>query len=85
MLLYLVRLLMGHEIEAQRILVSVATTFLVSYAGTGFYVWYILRMAENELDRAPAKPPGDAGLDGDAGHDTTQNGGHEPAEFEENL
>ena len=86
MLLYLVRLLLGHEIEAQRIVVSVATTFLVSYAGTGFYVWYILRMAENELDRSAAKPPpGDAGLNGDAGNDMTQNGGNEPAEFEENL
>lgn len=84
MLLYLVRLLLGYEIEAQRIIVGVAATFLVSYAGTGFYVWYILRMAENELDHSAAKPVHERKQDGATGHDTTQAGGHTPAEFEEN-
>lgn len=84
MLLYLVRLVLGQEIEVQRIVVSVATTFLVSYAGTGFYVWYVLRMAENELDHPASKPAHKHRFDEVTGHDTTQNGGHEPAEFEEN-
>lgn len=85
MLLYLVRLLLGQEIESQRIIVSVATTFLVSYAGTGFYVWYILRKAENELDQSAAKPTKGHSLDDTAGdYDTAQDVGQEPAEYEEN-
>jgi len=81
--LYLVRLLLGQEIEPKTVVINVATTFLVSYAGTGFYVWYILRTAENELDHAPAKPAHPHGLDGGGLHDNTHNVGHEPAESEE--
>lgn len=84
MILYLVRLLLGHEIEPQTVLIGVATTFLVSYAGTGFYVWFLLRTAETELDHPAAKPATERGLDLGGGlHDTTHNGGHEPAESEE--
>jgi len=54
MILYLVRLLLGHEVEPQSIVVATATTFLVSYGGTGFFVWYLLRVAETELD-TPAR------------------------------
>jgi len=84
MILYLVRLLTGQEIEAQQIIVSVAATFLVSYAGTGFFVWYILRTAENELDHPAARLGHDHELDETAGYDTTQDHGREPDEFEEN-
>lgn len=80
MLLYLVRLLMGQEIDPQTVLLGVATTFLVSYAGTGFYVWYLLRTAETELaEQAPVKPV-HSGLDPGGHHDTLHSGGHEPAE-----
>ncbi len=85
MILYLVRLLLGHEIEPQTILIGVATTFLVSYAGTGFYVWYLLRTAESKLDQpAPAKPTHSLGLDLGGGlHDNSHSDGPEPAESEE--
>jgi hypothetical protein len=83
MVLYLVRLLLGHDIEPQTVLIGVATTFLVSYAGTGFFVWYILRTAETELDQPVAKPTLERGLDLGGLHDLTHTGGHEPAESEE--
>lgn len=84
MVLYLVRLLLGHEIEPQTILIGVATTFLVSYAGTGFYVWYLLRTAENKLDHTPVKPAHSHGLDLGGGlHDNSHSDGPEPAESEE--
>lgn len=84
MLLYLVRLLMGQEIDPQTVLLGVATTFLVSYAGTGFYVWYLLRTAETELaEQAPAKSVHSHGLDPGGLHDTLHSGGHEPAELAE--
>lgn len=81
MILYLVRLLLGQEIEPQTVLLGVATTFLVSYAGTGFYVWYLLRTAETELaEQAPVKPVHSHGLDPGGLHDTLHSSGHEPAE-----
>ena len=81
MLLYLVRLLMGQEIEPQTVLLGVATTFLVSYAGTGFYVWYLLRTAETELAEAPpVKPVHSHGLDHGGLHDSLHSGEHEPVE-----
>lgn len=84
MLLYLVRLLTGQEIEPQQIVVSVAATFLVSYAGTGFFVWYMLRTAENELDQSPSRTSLDHESSEADGYDTTEDDGRRPDEFEEN-
>lgn len=33
---------------------GVSLTFVVSYGGTGLFVWYMLHLAEGELDRARA-------------------------------
>lgn len=81
MILYLVRLLSGYSIEPQAVIIGVAATFLVSYAGTGFYVWYILRMAENELDQPAAKP--ERRLDAAGSHEKPLKGGPDAAEVEE--
>lgn len=53
---YLVRQLAGGEIPLQDVVVGVTLTFVVSYAGTGLFVWYMLHLAEGELDRPRPKP-----------------------------
>ena len=58
MLVYLVRQLAGSPIDLTNIVTGVALTFVVSYAGTGFFVWYLLHLAEGELGRPkPAAEP----------------------------
>lgn len=56
MIVYLIRQLSGEPVDAQHAAVSVALVFLASYAGTGFYVWYMLKVAESEFDRPRPKP-----------------------------
>ena len=46
---YLLRQLAGHPATLSEIVAGVALTFIVSYAGTGFFVWYMLHLAEVEL------------------------------------
>lgn len=58
MLVYLARQLFGSDIELPDIVVGVVLTFVVSYAGTGIFVWYMLHLAEGELGRP--KPPAGA-------------------------
>ena len=83
MLLYLVRLLLGYSIEPQTIVVGVATTFLVSYGGTGFYVWYLLRKAEIALDQPAEKRHHGLGHDKPDYHDESHGGEHDAAQFED--
>jgi len=51
MVVYLARQLAGSDIELTDIVTGVTLTFAVSYAGTGFFVWYMLHLAESELDQ----------------------------------
>ena len=53
---YLVRQLTGHDIALQDVVAGVTLTFVVSYAGTGLFVWYLLHLAEDELDHPHAQP-----------------------------
>lgn len=55
MVVYLVRQLMGEPVDLQRVAVGIVLAFFVSYTGTGFFVWYILHVAESELDQLPRK------------------------------
>jgi len=55
MLFYFVRQCLGVYMEPGDIVLGIAKTFLVSYAGTGFFVWYLLRVAERELPRTEKK------------------------------
>lgn len=52
MVFYLVRHLAGAAMELQDILAGIALTFFASYTGTGFFVWYMLYLAERELDKS---------------------------------
>lgn len=83
MLLYLVRLLLGHPIEPQTVVVGVATTFLVSYGGTGFYVWYLLRKAETALDHPADHRHSGLGHDMPDYHDEPHGGEQDAAQFED--
>lgn len=51
MVFYLVRQLTGAVIGIDEIVVRVALTFFLGYTGAGFFVWYLLHLAEQELDR----------------------------------
>jgi len=46
--IYFARQLAGAPVSVQEILTGVALTFLVSYTGTGFFVWYMLYLSEKE-------------------------------------
>ena len=56
MLFYFIRQCLGVSMGPVEVLLGVAKTFLVSYAGTGFFVWYLLRVAERELPQTSKKP-----------------------------
>ncbi len=58
MVFYFIRQLLGAPMEPEAMLLGVARTFLVSYAGTGFFVWYILRVADDQLSAPAAKNAG---------------------------
>ncbi len=49
MVFYFTRQCFGVPMAPEDIVLGVAKTFLVSYIGTGFFVWYVLRVAEREL------------------------------------
>lgn len=57
MVFYFIRQCLGRSMEPPELLLGIAKTFLVSYAGTGFFVWYLLRVAERELPQISKKPP----------------------------
>ena len=54
MVFYLIRLLSGAVMGIDEILIRVALTFFLGYTGAGFFVWYLLHLAEHELDRGKA-------------------------------
>ena len=56
MVFYFIRQITGTLMEPADVLLGVAKTFLVSYAGTGFFVWYLLRVADHELSHRTPKP-----------------------------
>lgn len=58
MVFYFIRQCLGAPMAPEAMLIGVARTFLVSYAGTGFFVWYILRVADEELATPTAKNAG---------------------------
>jgi hypothetical protein len=86
---YLVRQLTGSAISLQDMAVGVSLTFVVSYGGTGLFVWYMLHLAEGELDRARARATTEFeyefGPDPEMDPSTEIPGAepHEPAETEE--
>ena len=49
MVFYFIRQCLGVAMAPEDIILGVAKTFLVSYVGTGFFVWYVLRVADREL------------------------------------
>lgn len=63
MVLYLVRQLAGAPMDLQDVVTGVALTFFVSYTGIGFFVWYLLHLAETELDKPKKKGSVEPGFD----------------------
>ncbi len=57
MLFYFVRQCLGIVMDPMDVVLGVGKTFLVSYAGVGFFVWYLLRVAEREFAPPPKTPP----------------------------
>lgn len=55
MVFYFIRQCLGVSMEPETMLLGVARTFLVSYAGTGFFVWYILRVVDEQKSAPAAK------------------------------
>lgn len=56
MIFYFIRQCLGTAMELEDLVLGVAKTFLVSYAGTGFFVWYMLRIAERQKVQAASTP-----------------------------
>jgi hypothetical protein len=84
MLIYFVRQLMGATMAPMEMILGIAKTFLVSYAGTGFFVWYLLRIAERELSHlveVPKEVDEDENADTEFEREAAEAPPQEPEEF----
>lgn len=64
MVFYFIRQCLGVPMAPDTVLIGVARTFLVSYAGTGFFVWYILHVAEEHRSGLDTKHTGHSETEG---------------------
>lgn len=83
MIFYFVRQLLGTPMDPPDVVLGVAKAFLVSYAGTGFFVWYLLRVAERNLNRPSPNVEADESSYDDDEDEWEEHNGLPPEESEE--
>ena len=83
MLFYFARQCLGVSMAPEDIVLGVAKTFLVAYAGTGFLVWYGLRVADRELVKGDSDVEQSAEAEGEPLGEDVEDNGISPEESEE--
>ena len=85
MVFYFVRQQMGISMDPMDMVLGIFRVFLVSYAGTGFFVWYLLRVAERQTGTAVTKDAPTPDAPEAAIHDNLEDGDIPPEPPEEPL
>ena len=83
MVFYFIRQCFGSTMALPDVVLGVAKTFLVSYAGTGFFVWYLLRVAEAHAARMAVKAATPQEMPDDDDEDAWEENGRSPEDVEE--
>lgn len=52
LVIYLLRSVFGYDMDLMRMVLGVVLTFVLSYAATGCFVWFLLVVADREFPRA---------------------------------
>lgn len=79
-----IRQQMGLVMEPSYVLFRIALAFVVSYALTGLFVYYLVWVADRELNAAPAPAPSPLPEEpGEEGFESAEEDGSSPSESEE--